>query len=165
MGLSAIDILTYFTLRGSRIVTRAGVTLRLTGTGHFEAEAQVPTQGAFPMRIVADADSAFSFMDGFGVIDLSEIEQISYDDLRVRYLHGEAIFYVRLTDPCIEIGFQLVQSRTIVFQQEHHFYDAVAGHLRGAEELAKYINDAQELLRRHCSGGSGVFRAALPFLD
>jgi hypothetical protein len=147
------------------IVTREGVTLRLTGEEFFEAEARVPQQGEFSMRIVTEADSAFSFMDGFGITDLCEIGQISYDDLRVRYLHGEAIFYVRVPDLGVEIGFQLVQSRTIVFQREHHFYDAVEKHLRGPEDLAKYINDAQDLLSWYFHGAGGVFGATLPLLN
>jgi hypothetical protein len=165
MSLTALDLLTYFTLQGSRIVTNAGATLRLTGAGHFEAEAEAPLQNPLSMRIVTEADSAFSFIDGFGITDLSEIGQIGYDNLRIRYLHGEAVLYVRLPNLGVEIGFQLVQSRTIVFQQEHHFYDAVEGHLSLSEQLGQYIQEARDLLWCRFLSPGGGFGVNLELLN
>ena len=74
------------------------------------------------LRIVMDVDSLHSFIAGFKLQDVNDLDRISYNYVWMRYLNGEGAFYAKHPELNYEIGFRLISFKTIVFCKELNFY-------------------------------------------
>jgi hypothetical protein len=107
----------------------------------FYANHQLPELGGMnvSLKIVMDVDTSHSFIAGFKLQHIDDIDRINYNYLWTRYLNSEGAFYAKHRELKHEIGFRLISFKTIVFCKELNFYAEENKHLTMPDEFESWV--------------------------
>lgn len=151
MQIYAGEVINFFREQKGSFETRYGVRLKMSkDEDSFYTKHQMPELIGMSvnLRLVIDVDSVHSFIDGFKLQHIQDIDRISYNYLWMRYLNGGGVFYAKHHEMKYEIGFRLISYKTIVFCKELHFYDEVNKHLTMPDEVEEWMEKNKRLVER-----------------
>lgn len=96
----------------------------------------------------SEEESLYEFIEGYGIKNSEDFEELGYKDIWIRYLNREADMEV--TQMEIEetpINFRLHQMKTLILCAALHYYDEVNEHLTLPEDFINYFFDNQDKLQ------------------
>ncbi|MEX2564674.1 MAG: hypothetical protein WD431_01875 [Cyclobacteriaceae bacterium] len=103
----------------------------------------------FSFCLFTEEESLHEFLEGYRIENFSDLEELGYKHIWMRYLNREADMEVTQMEfeeaPLI---FRLHKMKTIVFSSALHFYDEVYRHLTIPEDFIHYFFDNQAKLSK-----------------
>jgi hypothetical protein len=142
MQINPVDIYSFFREQKGVFESRYGVVMKMSkdeDSLYTNYQMPVLSEMSINLRLTLDVDSVDSFIAGFKLQQIKDIDRISYEYMWMRYLNGGGAFYAEHRDLRCEIGFRLISYKTIAFCKEIHFYDEMNKHLTMPDEFDWWV--------------------------
>ncbi|WP_339926057.1 hypothetical protein [uncultured Cyclobacterium sp.] len=101
----------------------------------FEGE-----ESDFSFCLFTEEESLHEFIDRYKIKNLSDLEELGYNHIWMRYLNGEAdteVMQMKFEEG--PLRFRLHKMKTMIFSASLHFYDEVYVHLTLPEDFISYF--------------------------
>jgi hypothetical protein len=153
MTIPVNELIDFLAMHPGGFTTESGLKIGRSKWGIF-THADFPSEifdfiaeeGFFKMSIHTEADSEWSFMEGFKLDSISQIPLLSHQHSWMRYLNGQAEITIDLISYEFELTFFIRNYKTIVYSPSLHFYDEVPDHLTTEEDFERYLTRHQDFL-------------------
>jgi len=101
----------------------------------------------FSFCLFTEDESLHEFLEGYKIENFSDLEELGYKHIWIRYLNREADMEVKQLE-FVEapLNFRLHKMKTMVFSASLHFYDEVYEHLTLPEDFIRYFFENQAKL-------------------
>jgi len=101
----------------------------------------------FSFCLFTEDESLHEFLEGYKIENFSDLEELGYKHIWIRYLNREADMEVtQLEFVEAPLNFRLHKMKTMVFSSSLHFYDEVYEHLTLPEDFIRYFFENQAKL-------------------
>lgn len=142
----------YFAERRYNFVNAAGMQFTQNQHGIHTEFILFGDEAPYKMEIITEEESAASFIEGFQIAELSDIDRLGYNNSWMRYLNGYAEILITPMELEAAFSFRIYKSRTTVSSLELHFYDEAYEHLTLPEDFERYLEKKDHLLQEAAFG-------------
>lgn len=146
--LSAEELGQYLTTKKPIFQTSNGLFIYVNGNViSTQYKFEVEQDEDFSFCMFTEQDSPMEFIEGFGIKNRDDLEELGYNNIWIRYLNREADMEVtEMEMEEMPICFRLHKMRTLVFCASSHYYDEVYEHLTLPEDFIGYFHKNKKKL-------------------